>query len=171
MKIRSKYDFKLAHRTNGSDNIMATSAQFSVTTSAPAQTQDSIPKHRCFRLAIIAVPTLGVIFVIAGSVLVCRFRKPRGQFRAQFRWPPPKPKRRSSVGLNPRNQLSGRSLYEAKPNIEERSAEKGFKQHASRHEFIQVLQKLTLPLPLPLPLATIVKEIAELGHLGTALTL
>jgi len=158
--LRTGYEVELVQRTNTSDYIMATSAQFSIATSQPAKVQSSSSNIKL--PVIIAIAVGPVILVIAGAVWCCWFRKRRRQIRAQCRSPTLKPRQRSSVPLGPRKEVSSNPVREAKPDIEERSADERLRQRQSTHEQSRVMRELPLPQPLPPPPPEPVQATAEL---------
>lgn len=129
---------------------MATSDRFSVAPWPGDNTGGGTSKARSILSVIVAVSAVVAIFLLAGSVWLCWFRKRRREIRAQSRSSTPKSKK-SFVPLDPRKQISRSPIRESKPDIEERSAEEGFGRGGSKHEQTNVAHGSPQPLPVPAP--------------------
>jgi hypothetical protein len=154
---RSGYTADFVHKTNASDNVMASSARFSIATPEAVDAQNSSSKTHSMLPVIIAVPVAVVLF-IAGSVWFCWFRQRRRQLRSQSR----SSSKQKLIPLDPRNQISSSPMREAKPDIEERGANEGYGQGEPTREQVEAERVSPLPMPRPPPPAIPVEETAEL---------
>jgi hypothetical protein len=157
--LRSGYQFQLVQRTNVSDKIMASSAQFSIAASPTAEARNATSERSPIMPVAIAVSVVLVVLLVAGVVWFCWFRKRRRQIRAQSST---RPKSKSFVSLESRRHVSISPICEAKPDIEERSADRGIEQHGSTPGQSPAVRKSSLPLPLPPPPPVPAENTAEL---------
>jgi hypothetical protein len=160
-KVRSGYEIQLVQRTSASDNIMTTSAQFSVAT---LQAQGSPSKPNSMFPVVLAVPVVVVTIIIAASIWFCWFRKRRRQIQAQdrLRSRPQKLKHGSFVPLDPPKKALKTPVRDAKPDVEERSADGPIKKRKSTHEERQIARAPQRQLPVPPPPAVPIERTAEL---------
>jgi hypothetical protein len=157
--LRSGYQFQLVQRTNVSDKIMASSAQFSIAASQTADARNSTSERSPVIPVAIAVSVVLVVLIVAGAAWFFWFRKRRRQIRAQFTT---RPNSRSFASLEPRRNDSISPICEAKPDIEERSADRAIEQYGYMPGQIPARQRSSLPLPLPPPPPIPAQETAEL---------
>lgn len=145
---------------------MATSAQFSIAPSQAAEVPNSAAKGRSIFPVVITVPLVFSILVAVSIIWYCWFRKRRQQHRAQSRTPSPRQQRRSFIQLEPDNEVFKGPVCEAKPDIEERSADRDFGKRDSMHGQNPARRKSSMQLPLPPlpppPPPALVEERAEL---------
>lgn len=154
---RSGYTADFVQRTNASNNVMASSARFSIATPEAADAQNSTLKTHSMLPVIIAVPVVVVLFVV-GSVWFCWLRKRRRQPRSQSR----SSSKQKLVPLDPRNQISSSPTGEAKPDVEERGADEGYGYREPTREQVEVERVSPQPMPRPPPPAIPVEGTAEL---------
>lgn len=161
-KHRSGYQFDLIQKTNTSENIMASSPQFSIAIRQVLTPRDSTSSPRIILSLAIVVPVLLVAGIIAGCVWFCRLRKRNRRIRPRQRSSPPKFDQRSFTRLDPDIQFSSSPNLDAKPDIEERGADKSFLHASTRHKQMEIPPWLPLLPSLPPPPTAPVEETNEL---------
>ena len=127
---------------------MATSAQFSIAPSQAAEVPNSATQGHSTFPVVITVPVVSAILVVVSIVWCCWFRKRRRQHRAQSRTPP-RHQRRSFVLLEPDKKIFNGRVCKAKPDIEERRADRDLEDRDSIHVQNPAGRKSTMQLPLP----------------------
>lgn len=145
------------HRTDASDNIMASSARFSIATQQAAVADKPVSLFP----VIVAVPAVVLVLIIAASVWFCWFRKRRRQIRSQSR-SFPKVERKSSVPLNRQYQDPKSPVRDGKLDIEERGADDDLGEREPKQGQNEIERESQLPMPVPPPPAIPAEETAEL---------